>query len=59
MRLRRIADTKYDTPDETAEVIERRRQVRGLVWLALAALMFAMGRVLAHGGLSSMFPQGW
>lgn len=42
-----------------AEDVERRRQVRGLVWLALAALGFAIGRAVWHGALHSVFPQMW
>lgn len=38
-----------------AQQIERRRQVRGLVWLALAALGLAIGRAVAHGGVRSLF----
>ncbi len=42
-----------------SEEAERRRQTRGLVWLALAALGLALGRALWHGGLHSVFPHGW
>jgi hypothetical protein len=41
------------------EEIERRRQVRGLLWLAVAALGFAIARAAMHGGLRSVFPHGW
>ena len=51
MRPRRAAHTERN--DEAAEVIERRRQIRGLVWLALAALGFAIVRAVMHGGIRS------
>ena len=41
------------------EELERRRQVRGLVWLALAAMGFAIARAVARGGVHSVFPHGW
>jgi hypothetical protein len=34
---------------------ERRRQVRGLLWLALAVLIFAILRAGAH----NVFTRGW
>lgn len=49
-----MADTMAE-PEE----IERRRQARGLVWLALAALGFAIARAIWHGGVRSVFPVGW
>ena len=44
--------------EERPEQVERRRQMRGLVWLALAALVFAIARAVAHGGVQSVL-QGW
>jgi hypothetical protein len=38
------------------EEAERRRQLRGLVWLALAALVLALLRAAMHGGLRNVFP---
>jgi hypothetical protein len=39
--------------------LERRRQVRGLTYLAIAALGFALLRSILHGGVHSVFPHGW
>jgi hypothetical protein len=44
--------------DEGAEVKrsqERRRQVRGLLWIAVAAVVFSVWRAGVHG----VFPVGW
>ena len=41
------------------EEAERRRQVRGLVWLALAALAFAVLRSAMHGGLRNVSMARW
>jgi hypothetical protein len=41
------------------EEIERRRQVRGLLMLAVVAILFAIVRAMWHGGMHSVFPQGW
>ena len=38
------------------EEIERRRQTRGLVWLALVAVAFAAIRAFLFGGMCSVFP---
>ncbi len=37
------------------EQLERRRQVRGLLLLALAAILFA----LLRSGVHNVFPRGW
>ena len=39
--------------------LQRRRQVRGLTCLAIAALGFALARAIWHGGIHSVFPHGW
>lgn len=39
----------------TAERLERRRQVRGLLLLALAAIVFAIFRA----GIHNVFTRGW
>jgi hypothetical protein len=59
MRPHRAARAEHNTTDEAAEVIERRRQTRGLVWMALGALGFAIVRAVTHGGVRSVFPQRW
>jgi hypothetical protein len=38
-----------------AEQLERRRQIRGLLLLALAAIIFAIFR----GGIHNVFTRGW
>jgi hypothetical protein len=45
-------------PDPETE-LERRRQVRGLVYLAISALAFALVRAIWHSGVHSVFPHGW
>jgi hypothetical protein len=40
---------------QTAEHLERRRQVRGLLLLALAAIVFA----ILHAGIHNVFTRGW
>ncbi|HWB32775.1 MAG TPA: hypothetical protein VG714_06355 [Acidobacteriaceae bacterium] len=41
------------------ETEQQRRQSRGLMWLALAALGLAMARAITHGGVHTVFPHGW
>jgi hypothetical protein len=48
-----------DTEPDSETELERRRQVRGLVYLAIAALAFALLRAIWHGGVHSVFPHGW
>ena len=38
---------------------ERRRQLRGSLWLAAAALLFALCRAILHDGLHHVFGIGW
>ena len=38
-----------------AEPVERQRQLRGMVWLAVLLL----GASIARAGVGSVFPQGW
>lgn len=44
---------------DVPQQLERRMQVRGLVYLALAALAFTVLRATVHGGWHSVFPRGW
>jgi hypothetical protein len=46
---------KPATPEQT----ERRAQIRGLLYLALAAVAFAVLRATLHGGLHAVFNRGW
>lgn len=50
MRASRVARAERNISNEAAEGTERRRQTRGLVWLALAAVGFAIARAVALGG---------
>jgi hypothetical protein len=43
------------TPPEAPEQVERRRQVRGLLLLAVAAIVFAILRA----GIHNVFTRGW
>jgi hypothetical protein len=38
---------------------ERRAQIRGLLYLALAAIAFSILRATLHSGLHSVFNRGW
>jgi hypothetical protein len=38
---------------------ERRRQVRGSLWLAATVLLFAILRAISHEGLHRVFGIGW
>ncbi len=42
-------------PHETPEQVERRHQVRGLLLLAIAAIVFAIFRA----GIHNVFTEGW
>lgn len=44
---------------EQPEHTERRRQVRGLLMLAVAAIGFAIVRAVWSGGAHSVFQGGW
>jgi hypothetical protein len=46
---------KPATPEQT----ERRSQIRGLLYLALAAIAFSILRATLHGGLHAVFNRGW
>ncbi len=52
---RRPKASKSVSPAATPEQLERRRQVRGLLLLALAAIVFAILRA----GLHRVFTTGW
>jgi hypothetical protein len=45
--------------NDSATQLERRRQVRGLTYLAIGALGFALLRAMMHGGAHGIFPHGW
>ena len=49
------SQTQLDPQKILAEKIERRRQIRGLLFLAFAALVFAILRAGAH----NVFTTGW
>jgi len=49
----------HSSSTNSAEAAERRRHIRGLLLLALAAIAFAILRAAAHGGLHRVFPHGW
>jgi hypothetical protein len=51
MRLGRATEPKDDRP----ETVQRRRQVAGLLLMALIILVASVWRA----GLGSMFPRGW
>ena len=46
-------------PTPTPATRERRAQIRGLLYLALAAIAFAILRATLHGGLRAVFNRGW
>ena len=51
----RSPNSRDAKPPDAAEHIERRRQVRGLLLLALAAIVFAILRA----GVYRVFTTGW
>jgi hypothetical protein len=44
---------------ETPKQTERRAQIRGLLYLALAAIAFSILRATLHGGIHAVFNRGW
>jgi hypothetical protein len=46
-------------PAPTPKQTKRRAQIRGLLYLALAAIAFSILRATLHGGLHSVFNRGW
>ncbi|HEY5055809.1 MAG TPA: hypothetical protein VII58_06590 [Acidobacteriaceae bacterium] len=53
----RVSETQRVNETHRPTETERRRQTRGLVWLALAALGFAVVRAVARGGWRGW--RGW
>jgi hypothetical protein len=43
----------------TPKQAERRAQIRGLLYLALAAIAFSILRAILHSGLHAVFNRGW
>jgi ferric-dicitrate binding protein FerR (iron transport regulator) len=50
-----LPHSNASTPPEAPEQVERRRQVRGLLLLAAAAIVFAILRA----GVHNVFTRGW
>jgi hypothetical protein len=48
-------DPTLDTPKQA----ERRAQIRGLLYLALAAIAFSILRAILHSGIHAVFNRGW
>lgn len=46
-------------PEPTPATRERRAQIRGLLYLALAAIAFSILRATLHSGLHAVFNRGW
>jgi hypothetical protein len=46
-------------PAPTPKQTERRAQIRGLLYLALAAIAFSILRATLHGGIHAVFNRGW